>query len=128
MNLKKDLALGIQDYRELKEKEYYCVDKSHMIEEFLERRAKVTLITRPRRFGKTLNMSMLAEFLDITKDSKEIFEDTDIMKTDFVSEINSYPVIFLSFKNAKGNKNLVIKQIKLSLLQEYQKFVTVQTS
>lgn len=125
MTQKKDVALGIQDYRKIKENNYYYVDKTRMISEFLERKAEVTLITRPRRFGKTLNMSMLAEFLDITKDSKEIFRDTDIMDTVYVSEMNRYPVIFLSLKDAKGNRNLMVRQIKLALLAEYQKFSDV---
>lgn len=122
MGLVKDIALGIQDYRKMKKNSYYYVDKTRMISEFLERRAEVTLITRPRRFGKTLNMSMLAEFLDITKDSKEIFIDTDIMATAYASEMNCYPVIFLSLKDAKGNRKLMVKQIKLALLGEYQRF------
>lgn len=121
MGLEKDIALGIQDYRKMRENSYYYVDKTRMISEFLERRAEVTLITRPRRFGKTLNMSMLAEFLDITKDSKNIFSDTDIMKTIYVKEMNCYPVIFLSLKDAKGNRKLMVKQIKLALLAEYQR-------
>lgn len=118
----KDIALGIQDYGKIKENNYYYVDKTRMIKEFLERKAEVTLITRPRRFGKTLNMSMLAEFLDITKDSEAIFEDTQIMETCYKSEMNQYPVIFLSFKDAKGSRSLLLKQIKLALLAEYQRF------
>ncbi len=55
--MKKGIPLGIKNYRELKEKNYYVVDKSLLIQEFLERMAKATLVTRPRRFGKTLNMS-----------------------------------------------------------------------
>ena len=55
--MKKGIPLGIMNYRELKEKNYYVVDKSLLIQEFLERMAKATLVTRPRRFGKTLNMS-----------------------------------------------------------------------
>lgn len=56
-----------------------------MIQEFLERKSKVTLITRPRRFGKTLNMSMMASFFDVTKDSKYIFENTEIMNSDYIN-------------------------------------------
>ena len=72
----------------MKTEKYYVVDKSLMIKEFLDSGAKVTLITRPRRFGKTLNMSMLAEFFDLSKDSRLIFEDTKIMKTENASEIS----------------------------------------
>lgn len=119
MKQKKDIALGVQDYRKIIENNYYYVDKTHMISEFLARKAEVSLITRPRRFGKTLNLSMLAEFLDITKDSKQIFSGTEIMKTAYVSKMNSYPIIFLSLKDAKGNRNLMVKQIKLALFSEY---------
>lgn len=63
---KKYLPLGYDDFRELREADRYFADKTMMIEEFLEYGDKVALITRPRRFGKTLNMTMLREFLDIT--------------------------------------------------------------
>ena len=64
----KRIPIGISDYRKLKTGDYYIVDKSLLIKEFLDSGAEVTLVTRPRRFGKTLNMSMMAEFFDITKD------------------------------------------------------------
>ena len=64
----KTIPIGISDYRKLRENNYYFVDKTLMIKDFLERKSQVTLITRPRRFGKTINMSMMAEFFDITKD------------------------------------------------------------
>lgn len=67
--MKKILPIGKQDFRIIREKNNYYVDKTLLIQEFLERDAAVTLVTRPRRFGKTLGMSMLAEFLDITKDA-----------------------------------------------------------
>lgn len=69
----KALQLDVMDYSKLIENHYYTVDKTLMIEEFLDRQSTVTLITRPRRFGKTLNMSMISQFLDITQDSKDIF-------------------------------------------------------
>lgn len=62
--MKKTLPIGKQDFRIIREKNNYYVDKTLLIQEFLERDAAVTLVTRPRRFGKTLGMSMLAEFLD----------------------------------------------------------------
>ncbi|MBS7124392.1 MAG: AAA family ATPase, partial [Coprobacillus sp.] len=67
----KAIPIGISDYRKLRQNDYYYVDKTLIIKEFLEKKSQVTLITRPRRFGKTINMSMMAEFFDITKDSKE---------------------------------------------------------
>ena len=58
----KTIPIGISDYRKLRENDYYFVDKTLMIKNFLDKKSQVTLITRPRRFGKTLNMSMMAEF------------------------------------------------------------------
>ena len=117
--MKKALPIGVDDYRRLKENNYYAVDKTLMIEEFLQRQSIVTLITRPRRFGKTLNMSMMAEFFDITKDSKEIFNDTNIIKSLYASNMNQYPTIFVSFANAKGDQINVVQQIKEQLRNEY---------
>ncbi len=119
--MKKALPIGVGNYRELKEQDYYTVDKSLIIEDFLMRKSKVTLITRPRRFGKTINMSMMTEFFDITKESKELFKDTKIMKTDYASEMNQYPTIFISFANAKGEKSNMIRLIKQTFQEIYQK-------
>lgn len=120
--MKLKLPLGLKSYEKLKRENYYAVDKTLMIKDFLERGNEVTLITRPRRFGKTINMSMMAEFFDITKDSKDIFEGTNIMKTEYASQINQYPVIFLTFANAKGVLFNVIQQIKLQLQNLYDKY------
>lgn len=120
--MKKALPIGVDDYRRLKENNYYAVDKTLMIEEFLQRQSIVTLITRPRRFGKTLNMSMMAEFFDITKDSKEIFNDTNITKSFYASNMNQYPTIFVSFANAKGDQINVVQQIKEQLRNEYNRY------
>ncbi|MFQ6791368.1 MAG: AAA family ATPase [Thomasclavelia sp.] len=120
--MKKALPIGIKNYRKLKKDDYYSIDKSLMIKEFLDRKTEVTLITRPRRFGKTLNMSMMAEFFDITKDSKELFKDTKIMKTEYCSYLNQYPTLFVSFANAKGSKKAVVRQIKKALKKEYLRY------
>ena len=100
----KKIPIGTKSFSRLVEGNYYFVDKTLMIKEFLDRGTDVTLITRPRRFGKTINMSMMAEFFDITKDSKEIFKGTKIMETPYVAEINQYPTIFISFADAKRDK------------------------
>ena len=97
--MKKRVPLGQKSYEKLKTGNYYVVDKSLMIKDYLDKGNEVTLITRPRRFGKTINMSMMAEFFDITKDSKELFKDTKIMETEYASEMNQYPIIFLSFSD-----------------------------
>ena len=59
------LPIGIEDFKEIREEGYYYVDKTALIEQVLEKRSKVTLFTRPRRFGKSLNMSMLKRFFEI---------------------------------------------------------------
>jgi hypothetical protein len=99
----RELPLGNPDFQEIREKGQYYVDKTLMIEDFLRSGDKVTLITRPRRFGKTLNMSMLSCFCDQDMDSRSLFEGLDIMETTYEDRINSYPVIFVSFKDAKEN-------------------------
>ena len=119
--MKKRIPLGLQSYDKLKIGNYYVVDKSLMIQDFLLRGNEVTLITRPRRFGKTLNMSMMASFFDITKDSRELFKDTAIMKSEHASAMNQYPTIFLSFANAKNSKQELTKAIKYQLRKEYDR-------
>ncbi len=64
---------------------------------------------------------VLAEFFDVTKDSRNIFKDTAIMQTEYTRDINSYPTIFLSFADAKGDKDNIVMQMKLQLLKEYKK-------
>ena len=117
----KAIPIGINGFSKLIEGNYYFVDKTLMIQEFLDRGSAVTLITRPRRFGKTMNMSMMAEFFDITKDSKEIFKGTKIMDTPYASEMNQYPTIFLSFADAKRDKESVVSMLKGQLLAEWKR-------
>ena len=123
--MRKAIPLGVVDYETLKNLNYYFIDKSMMISDFLMRKSTVTLITRPRRFGKTINMSMMSSFLDITKDSKELFKDTKIVETEYISEMNQYPTIFISFANAKNDKWNVVKEIKLQLRKEYDRYAHV---
>ena len=123
--MRKAMPLGVVDYETLKNLNYYFIDKSMMISEFLRRKSTVTLITRPRRFGKTINISMMASFFDMTKDSKELFKDTKIVETEYISEMNQYPTIFISFANAKNDKWNVVKEIKLQLRKEYDRYAHV---
>ena len=129
--MKKRIPIGLKSYDKLKKGNYYVVDKTMMICDFLARGNEVTLITRPRRFGKTINMSMMAEFFDITKDAKEIFKDTAIMDTEYAAEMNQYPTVFLSFASAKNSKQELTKAIKYQLRKEYdrhrQAFETTMT-
>ncbi len=123
--MRKAIPLGVVDYETLKNQNYFFIDKSMMIYDFLMRKSTVTLITRPRRFGKTINISMMSSFFDITKDSKEIFKGTKIVETEYISEMNQYPTIFISFANAKNDKWNVVKEIKLQLRKEYDRYAHV---
>lgn len=118
----KKIPIGTKSFSRLVEGNYYFVDKTLMIKEFLGRVTDVTLITRPRRFGKTINMSMMAEFFDITKDSKEIFKGTKIMETPYAAEINQYPTIFISFADAKRDKETVVSTIRTQIQNQWDKY------
>jgi len=109
---RKKLGIGVDNFREVREKDFYYIDKTLMIKDFLDEGNKVSLITRPRRFGKTLNMTMMREFFDIEKDSHGIFDNLDIMETTHVKEMNSRPVIYLTLKNCSG---LCLEDMLLSL-------------
>ena len=101
-----DIPVGISNFAEIRKNKYYYIDKTGLIEELLKTTAtKVTLIIRPRCFGKTLGMSMLENFFDIRKDSKLLFEGLEIADKQALCEawMNQYPVIFLSLKSVDGN-------------------------
>ena len=100
---KKPLPIGISDYVRA-QSEYYYVDKTGMIKEFLDRKPLVSLFTRPRRFGKTLNMDMLRVFFEISDtDTSQYFRDKEIWKCgeEYREHQGKYPVIFLTFKDIK---------------------------
>jgi len=96
--------IGIESFRELREKSCYYIDKTHFIEEILEDSFKVLLFTRPRRFGKTLTMSTLADFLDIRMDSRKLFAGLQVSKNDSLCMqwMNQRPVLFMTLKNING--------------------------
>ena len=126
---KKRLAIGVQDFRFLRERNAYYVDKTQFIEEFLDSWYQVTLVTRPRRFGKTLNMTMLREFLDCTRNSAWLFAGTKIEKSVYADWINQYPVIFLSFLNVKAeNSREMIRQLSDLFLEEYDRYMDLTKS
>ena len=97
------LPIGISDFAEMIEKEFYYVDKTLMIRDLLDHKAKVTLFTRPRRFGKTLNLHMLECFFSNRYAGRsDLFEGLSIWKKDAYRQLQgSYPVIFLSFASLK---------------------------
>ena len=100
---KKPLPVGISDYVRA-QSEYYYVDKTLLVKEFLDRKAYVSLFTRPRRFGKTLNMDMLRVFFEISdEDTEKYFSDKEIWKCGdkYREHQGKYPVIFLTFKDVK---------------------------
>ena len=85
---KKAVPVGIEDFERIINEDYYYVDKTMLIEELLINRAPVTLFTRPRRFGKTLNMSMIKSFFDIKnkEENKKLFENLKISNSEYMSE------------------------------------------
>ncbi len=102
---KLNIPVGISDFAKIRDRKYYYVDKTNLIAELLkEETAEVTLITRPRRFGKTMAMSMLSHFFDIRKDSKAMFQGLKIAEdTDLCDEwMNQWPVLFISFRRVDG--------------------------
>ena len=100
----KRIPIGLSDFKELIEEDFYYFDKTKFIDEVIKDGAKVKLFTRPRRFGKTLNMSMLKYFFDIEKkeENRKLFKDLYIEKTESFKEQGQYPVIFLSLKDLKA--------------------------
>ena len=115
--MKKLLPDGISDFKTLIENNYYYVDKTPFISEIGKNVGKTLLFTRPRRFGKTLNMSMLKYFFDVreAEENRKLFKGLEIQKSSYFKEQGKYPVIFISMKDIKGNtweklfKNLKIK-------------------
>ncbi|MGL5621344.1 AAA family ATPase [Cetobacterium sp.] len=125
---KKKLPVGVSNFKELIKENYYYVDKTGFIEEILEKRANVTLICRPRRFGKTLNMSTLKYFLDRdnAQENRRLFNGLKIEKTEYMREQGKYPVIFLSMKGVKGESYSKFLQkfssVLIDLYNEYEVF------
>lgn len=100
-----NIPVGISDFERIRELNYYYVDKTGLIKTLLQGEMdQVTLITRPRRFGKTMAMNMFASFLDIRKDSKELFDGLEISKEKEICKnwMNQYPILFLSLKDVDG--------------------------
>lgn len=99
------VPVGVSDFEEIRKNGYYYIDKSGLIVELLHRiGTKVTLITRPRRFGKTLGMSMLQSFFDIRKESKTLFDGLEIAENKVLCDewMNQYPTISISFRQIDG--------------------------
>ena len=100
-----NIPVGVSDFTEIRKNGYYYIDKSGLIKDILKTAStKVTLITRPRRFGKTLAMSMLDSYFDIRKDSKQLFDGLEISQNQVLCNewMNKYPTIFVSFRQVEG--------------------------
>lgn len=124
------VAIGYQDFETIRQKEYFYIDKTNFIKEWWENGDNVTLITRPRRFGKTLNMNMLERFLSIEYTGQgEIFEGLSIMKDENYQKLQgTWPVISLSFADVKANTFLIAKEKICMLIRElYNKHDYLQT-
>ena len=99
------IAVGDESFDEIRKAGLYYVDKTELLYDLAgQTNNKVTLFTRPRRFGKTLGLSMMESFFDINRDSKDLFEGLDITKHEefCASWMNQYPVLFISFKDVDG--------------------------
>ncbi len=130
---KKQVLLGIDNFRKLIDSNGYYVDKTLLIKELIDRPDQTVLITRPRRFGKTLNMSMLKYFFEIPKcrqrdfedeDVGYLFENLDILRSgdQYREYIGKYPVVYLTFKNAKQNNwEATFENIKRIIGKEYER-------
>ena len=101
--LTKKLPVGVDDFEKLRKEDFYYVDKTGLIADIMQNWGEVNLFTRPRRFGKTLNMSMLKSFFEIGGD-KSIFEGTAIAQNQQLCEayMGKYPVVFISLKGVDG--------------------------
>ena len=122
----KKIPIGIDDFKKIRENDYYYIDKTNFIEEIGKNVGKTLLFTRPRRFGKTLNMSMLKYFFDIKnkEENKKLFQDLYIEKSDFFQEQGAYPVVYISLKGIKADtwesSFFLIKSLISSIYNEFE--------
>ena len=123
---RKPLPIGVSDFKEIVENNYYYIDKTKLIEDILHYRAKVNLFTRPRRFGKTLNMSMIKYFFDIEnkEENRKLFDGLNISESEHMQEQGQYPVIYISFRNMEEvsweNSHIAIRQLISNMYDEFK--------
>lgn len=126
MSKQKRLGLGVEDFKKIRTLDYYYIDKTKFIEDILLDGAKIKLFCRPRRFGKTLNMSILKYFFDIEnkEENRKLFNGLYIENSPMISEQGKYPVIFFTMKDIRGNnfKEFIedIELLIISIIKEYQ--------
>ena len=117
------IGIGTSDFKKLRLKQYYYIDKTEYIKHIIDNKSEVILVTRPRRFGKTLNMSMLKYYFDCTdKYNKELFEGLKIMEAEeeYTSKMGYYPCLYLTFKDAGlMTYEMMIMQLKTVMMELY---------
>lgn len=128
--MKKPLPIGVDNFRKIIEEGYYYVDKSMLIRELLDFKGEVNLFTRPRRFGKTLNLSMLRYFFEDTGDAEQnqknrvLFQNLKITNAgeEYTKNMGRYPVINLTLKSAKQSSlESSYGKIKNEIAEEFQR-------
>ena len=127
----KRIGIGVSDFKHLIEEDFYYFDKTKFIDEIIKDGAQVKLFTRPRRFGKTLNMSMLKYFFDIrnNEENRKLFNGLDIEKSKYIDEQGKYPTILISLKSIKGNTwNDSLEQLKILIRELYEEFSYIRDS
>ena len=127
--MKKGIGIGIEDFRKIIKEDCYYFDKTNYIEELLKDRTEIKLFTRPRRFGKTLNMSTLKYFFDVknAEENRKLFRDLYIEKSEYFKEQGQYPVIFITLKDLKKNTwEEYFFEIKILLRELYEEFSFVK--
>ena len=126
----KKISIAVEDFKKIIEENYYYIDKTKFIEDILNDGAEVKLFCRPRRFGKTLNMSTLKYFFDIENkdENRKLFNGLYIENSPMMKEQGKYPVIFLSLKGITGNtwKDIII-EIKGKIFKLYNQFEEIIT-
>ena len=123
--MKKGIGIGVEDFSEVIKENCYYIDKTKWIEEILEDKSKIKLFTRPRRFGKTLNMSMLKYFFNVEnkEENRKLFNGLDVEKSEYMSEQGQYPVIFISLKSIKAKIwEEAIHEIRLLVLELFSEY------
>ena len=124
--MKKGIGVGIEDFKKIIEEDCYYFDKTNYIEELLKDRTEIKLFTRPRRFGKTLNMTTLKYFFDVknAEENRKLFKNLYIEKSEYFKEQGQYPVIFITMKDLKKNTweqmNFAAKSLISNLYNEFE--------
>ena len=124
--MKKVIGVGIEDFKKIIEEDCYYFDKTNYIEKLLKDKTEIKLFTRPRRFGKTLNMTTLKYFFDIrnAEENRKLFKNLYIEESEYFKEQGQYPVIFITMKDLKKNTweqmNFAVKSLISNLYNEFE--------